>query len=113
MREVTVTYIKSKEKNQYKGFLFEGKKDLELVDSFLNGRVKTAIEKWDGSNSDEFSYSEKAIIKCYEGMSSISISKSLELYKGTLTSMLEKDQAVFINPSGGLCPFEGTLEIVE
>ena len=41
------------------------------------------------------------------------IRPALKMYKDTLLSMLEKDEQVFMNPNGGLCPVEGTLTIIE
>lgn len=127
MKKVKVKYINQNSVDE--GILFESLDDVKYLDKPLKRAEKGVLTKFvkSGESMDRldhvipgFKPLEKAIAclavtnSNFFGLDAVYLlPNSSKTYIDSLTSMLVRGYQVFQNRSGGLCPVEGTLEILE
>jgi len=131
MKKVKVRYINLGIENDevVEGILFEDISDIKLIRKELDRAERGVMVKFIKSGETEnrldhiisgFRPLEKSIAKLAITYSNTRqqnpiylLGECSEMYLKTLTSQLIKGEQMFMNAVGGLCPVEGSLEIVE
>lgn len=127
MKRVRVKYLN--QNAEAEGLLFENVGDLKLLREELTKAEEGVMMKFikSGESYDRLNHIVSGFQPLERSIANLAILKRMisginpiynlgicsEEYLNTLRSQLVKGRTVFMNKNGGLCPVEGTLEILE